>query len=63
MYSPKYELIAGQVIYTNGEIGAVLEPDELWHPFRYFDSGGMDVLDDGYIKPSIAYKIAKLTFT
>lgn len=60
---PRYELVAGQVVYTNGVVGAVLETDEQWHPFRYFDSGKMDVSDDGHFTPSGAYKMAGLMFT
>lgn len=61
---PKLEIRLGEVVYTDGKYGAVLDMnDERWHPFRYFDSGGMDVHNDGFITPSGAYKMAKMYYT
>jgi len=55
----------GKVVFSNGTIGAILLDDEMWYPFSYFVTGEYDIWDNegGYIKPSSAYKMAKLKFT
>ena len=62
-----FELTGGDLVYTDGEIGAWFCPeDENWYPFRYFeDTGVMDVASNEYmmLKPSSAYSIAKMLFT
>jgi hypothetical protein len=59
----KYEIYDGMVIMSNGNIGSVLLDDEFWHPFRFFDNGDMDISNDGFIKPSSAFKMAEKTYT
>lgn len=58
-----FEIYDGKPIYADKDVGAVLLEDEQWHPFRYFDNGDLDIDDEGFWKPSSAYKIAKLTYT
>ena len=60
-----HEMYRGEVVLTDRHGGAVLGEDELWYPFRYLSSGELDIydIDGGYIKPSMAYKMAKLIFT
>ena len=60
---PKYEIYEESVIYTDNTGGAILLLDELWYPFNFFDDGGMDIHDNGYAKPSIAYDLAKSIYT
>jgi hypothetical protein len=63
---PKFEINGGDLVYTNGDIGAYFMPEnENWYPFRYFDGGGMDLADDEFmmLKPSSAYSIAKAMYT
>ena len=62
----KFQIHDGQVICANAWCGAVLCPDDLWRPFRFFDSGELDVYDDEefvFLKPSSAYQIACMIFT
>jgi len=61
----KFEIdTEGTVVFSDGTIGAILLDDEMWYPFRYFGKGEYDIWDNdgGYIKPSTAYKMAKLKF-
>ena len=58
-----FEIYDGKPIYTDNDVGAVLLEDEQWYPFRYFDNGDLDIGNDGFLKPSSAYKIAKMTYT
>ena len=58
-----YEIYGGRVVFTTKDHGAILMDDELWHPFRYFDNGDLDIGDDGFCKPSSAFKLAELTYT
>jgi len=55
----------GKVVFTDGKLGAVLLDDEMWYPFSYFYDGEYDIwdIDGGFIKPSLAYKMARLKFT
>jgi hypothetical protein len=62
----KFEIDAsGKVIFTDGKVGAILLDDELWYPFSYFVTGEYDFFEDhgGFMKPSSAYKMAKLKYT
>ena len=59
----KYEIRGGEVVYTDKGCGAILLDDELWHPFRYFDDGELDVDDAAYTKPSEAFDMAQKIFT
>jgi hypothetical protein len=62
---PNFEINGNDLVYTNGDIGAWFCPEnENWYPFRYFDSGVMDLADDEFrmLKPSAAYSIAKLKY-
>ncbi len=59
--TPKFELYKDTVIFTSASGGAILYVNELWYPFRYMDNGTIDILsNEGYIKPSTAYKMVKL---
>lgn len=61
---PDYSIYFKQVIYADKDGGAILEKDELWYPFRFFDDGEIDILSqDGQIKPSIAYLMYKKIYT
>ena len=62
---PQFEIHYQTVVYTDGRLGAVMLTDERWYPFRYVDDSiEMDINDDdGFIKPSTAYKMAELMFT
>jgi len=64
---PKFELDSDQQLtYGDKDRGAVFNPsDEHWYPFAYFNDGNLDIWDTegGYLKPSIAYTMAKLKFT
>lgn len=43
---PKFELHEDGVVYTNGEIGAILvDGDSMWMPFSYFYNGSLDIAD------------------
>lgn len=61
----KYEIYDSQVVYANEQLGAILLDDEQWYPFRYFDNGDLDIdkHNGGFVKPSSAFKMAKLIFT
>ena len=61
--TPKFGIDDGDVIYSTNAVGAILLEDEMWHPFRYFDDGHLDIGDDAFCKPSSAFKIAKATYT
>jgi hypothetical protein len=61
----KYEIYTERVIFVDKDCGAILQIDELWYPFRYFDDGELDIYVDhgGFLKPSNAFKLAKEIFT
>jgi len=64
MDDAQFEIQQKQVVFTDEDGGAILLENEMWYPFRYFDGGGKDIDEtDGYLKPSTAYKMAKLIFT
>ena len=58
-----YELYDGRVVFTTKDHGAILLDDEMWHPFRYFENGDLDIGDDAVCKPSSALKMAELSYT
>ena len=60
---PDYEIYDKKVVYTDKYGGAVLLDDELWYPFCYFDTGELDIYDDGFLKASTAYEFSKKYFT
>ena len=64
----KFEIdVDGKVLFTDGNNGAIMLEDEMWHPFCYFNNGDYDISDiskgRGFTKPSEAFKQAKLNFT
>lgn len=61
--TPTYSIYFGEVIYSTDHVGAILLEDEMWHPFRYFDDGELDIGDDSFYKPSSAFKLAVATYT
>ena len=55
----QFEIHEQGVIWTNGDIGALLENCEsLWQPFRYFDNGRLDISDEVFRTPARAFEYA-----
>ena len=61
--SGKYEIVDDHVIYADENHGAFLNDDEKWYPFCWFLDGDMDIGDDGFDKPSLAFKAAQQRYT
>ena len=47
------------VVWTNGDIGALLvDPESLWQPFRYFNNGDLDISDESFRTAARAFEYA-----
>jgi len=61
----KFSVYNNNVVFCDGNLGAILLDDEKWYPFEYKENGNFDIYDEdgGYLFPSSAYKMAKRIFT
>ena len=61
----KFEIYDEQVIYTDGKIGAILEPNMgYWIPFSFFDNGNLDISDQYQLRtPSGGLRTAEEIYT
>ena len=55
----QFEIHEQGVIWTNGDIGALLENCESrWKPFRYFNNGNLDICEYEFNTPAKAFERA-----